>query len=122
MNVQIDALRFTYDYPVINGEFSFALPRALDIHVAQQRAFVKAVAVHTGLGLRLWEKDEDVPLIPDGGLNLQLTIKLGEKVGKYGSPAAVLTGLGTTKAEMDALIKGADIEAKKAMLEKIIAL
>lgn len=51
------------------GEFSYPLARgasivkkdkmtALDVHVCQQRALVKGIAILTGLGLNLWAKED----------------------------------------------------------------
>jgi len=56
--VEIDTNRFEIEFPVINGIYSIANPSNLEIHKSQQRAFVKAVAINTGLGLKLWIKEE----------------------------------------------------------------
>lgn len=56
--VVIDGLPFSIDYPIIRGDRIVAQPTGLDIHTAELRGFVKCVAIHTGLGLSLWQKEE----------------------------------------------------------------
>jgi hypothetical protein len=56
--VKIDDKQFALDYPVIDGNKVNATPDQMGIHRAQQRAFVKCVAINTGLGLKLWQKEE----------------------------------------------------------------
>lgn len=59
--VEIDGDRREIIYPVIDGSKTVAISEitALDIHVAKMRGFVKAVALNWGLGLRLWQKNEN---------------------------------------------------------------
>lgn len=56
--VEIDGKRYELDYPVIDGNKSEKTPDQLTIHKAQQRGMVKCVAINTGLGLSLWQKEE----------------------------------------------------------------
>ncbi len=56
--VHIDDITYTIDYPVIDGNKVDKDPNQMTIHKAQQRAFVKCVAINTGLGLKLWQKEE----------------------------------------------------------------
>lgn len=61
VRIVIDDLDFIMNYPLINGtnpvkDNSIS---QLRICTAQQRAFVKGVAMRTGLGFKLWEKDPD---------------------------------------------------------------
>lgn len=61
VRVVIDDLTFEYQTPVMNGgnpvkDNSMSQQRVWN---AQTRAFVKGVAVHTGLGFSLWLNDED---------------------------------------------------------------
>ena len=58
--LQIDENRYEYEYPVIDGNRVEENPDQFKIHKAQQRAFVKAVAIYTGLGLKLWQKEEQI--------------------------------------------------------------
>lgn len=58
--IEIDGKRHEITYPVIDGskDISMEYIAQSDIHNASQRAFVKCVAVNTGLGLRLWERED----------------------------------------------------------------
>jgi hypothetical protein len=56
--VKIDDKRYEIEYPVIDGNKVDDVPNQMTIHKAQQRAFVKCVAINTGLGLKLWQKEE----------------------------------------------------------------
>lgn len=58
VHVIIDDREYIQDYPVIDGNKVDDSPNQLIIHKAQQRAFVKCIAVNTGLGLKLWQKEE----------------------------------------------------------------
>jgi hypothetical protein len=54
----IDSKVYRLDYPIINGNIAIKEPNQLQIHTSELRGFVKAVAVYTGLGLSLWQKEE----------------------------------------------------------------
>lgn len=58
--VDIDNERYELTYPIINGTNIVGTDAMtqLKVHTAQQRAFVKCVAVNTGLGISLWEKED----------------------------------------------------------------
>jgi len=58
--VRVDHDFFEMDFPVINGNKAESNPDQLSIHKAQQRGMVKAVAINTGLGLPLWQSEEEV--------------------------------------------------------------
>jgi predicted XRE-type DNA-binding protein len=67
VKIVIDDLEFEYQTPVMNGsnpvkDNSMSQQRVWN---AQTRAFVKGVAVHTGLGFNLWLKDEDTVIKED---------------------------------------------------------
>ena len=57
--VDIDGERCYLRYPVISGSRVSEKPNQLQIHVAEMRGFVKCVAVNWGLGLRLWNSEEE---------------------------------------------------------------
>lgn len=67
VKLTIDDSIYHYYYPVINGNIVTDNPNQFDIHRAQQRALVKCVAINTGLGLSLWQKEEgyfdDLPTV-----------------------------------------------------------
>lgn len=59
--VKIDDKRYTISYPVMNGinPVRDNLMNQNAVHKAQMRAFVKCVAINTGLGFDLWLDDSD---------------------------------------------------------------
>ena len=69
VEVVIDGSSFWISYPVMNGinPVRDNLMNQNAVHKAQMRAFVKAVAINTGLGFDLWLDDSD---IDDGGEDL----------------------------------------------------
>ena len=62
VEVVIDGTSFWISYPVMNGIIPVKdnLMNQNAVHKAQMRAFVKAVAINTGLGFDLWLDDSDV--------------------------------------------------------------
>jgi hypothetical protein len=58
ITVIIDGKENSIDYPMIDGNAILQSPNQLQIHKCELRGFVKCVAVHTGLGLKLWLKEE----------------------------------------------------------------
>ena len=58
----IDGHSFYLSYPVMNGiaPVKDNLMNQNAVHKAQMRAFVKAVAINTGLGFDLWRDDSDI--------------------------------------------------------------
>lgn len=61
VEVHIDDLVFTQDLPLLNGNlvvYDDTLNQ-LRISNAHARAFVKGVAIHTGLGFSLWAEDDE---------------------------------------------------------------
>lgn len=59
--VEVDGDRRELDYPVIDGSRDISMDKLAqsDIHNATQRGFVKCVAINWGLGLSLWQKEEN---------------------------------------------------------------
>lgn len=62
VEVVIDGKSFWISYPVMNGinPVRDTLMNQNAVHKAQMRAFVKAVAINTGLGFDLWLDDSDI--------------------------------------------------------------
>ena len=62
VEVVIDGSSFWISYPVMNGIAAVKdnLMNQNAVHKAQMRAFVKAVAINTGLGFDLWLEDSDI--------------------------------------------------------------
>ena len=69
VEVVIDGSAYSLSYPVMNGinPVRDNLMNQNAVHKAQMRAFVKCVAINTGLGFKLWLDDSD---IDDGGEDL----------------------------------------------------
>ena len=69
VEVVIDGHDYSLSYPVMNGinPVRDNLMNQNAVHKAQMRAFVKCVAINTGLGFKLWLDDSD---IDDGGEDL----------------------------------------------------
>lgn len=67
----------------INGtryEITYTDARSRDFEVVKQRAFVKCVATETGLGLKLWEGEND-PAVDDDGLKEEIVKAIGVLIG-----------------------------------------
>lgn len=62
IEVIIDGSTYTFNYPVMNGinPVRNNLMNQNAVHKAQMRAFVKCVAINTGLGFDLWLDDSDI--------------------------------------------------------------
>jgi hypothetical protein len=60
--VDIDGSTYQINYPVMNGiaPVKDNLMNQNAVHKAQMRAFVKCVAINTGLGFDLWRDDSDI--------------------------------------------------------------
>ena len=60
--VEIDENSYLISYPVMNGIAPVRdnLMNQNAVHKAQMRAFVKCVAINTGLGFDLWRDDSDI--------------------------------------------------------------
>ena len=65
----IDGVEYLSHYPIIDGNTIIDNPNQMQIHKAELRGFVKCVAINTGLGLSLWQKEEshlnELPPIED---------------------------------------------------------
>ena len=62
VEVRIDAERYIISYPVMNG-INPVRDKGMNqnaVHKAQMRAFVKCVAINTGLGFKLWMDESDI--------------------------------------------------------------
>ena len=127
--VEIDGERYEEDYPVINGMYVVANPTQLDINKAKQRGFVKAVAINTGLGLKLWIKEEEVintnkELQDDGqaeskNLNDQMTTKFAQALQKVGDKEKLYTILHSDSKTIGSLYRSNDYATKKILISQL---
>lgn len=58
IHLNIDGVEYLSHYPIIDGNTIIDSPNQMQIHKAELRGFVKCVAINTGLGLSLWQKEE----------------------------------------------------------------
>lgn len=67
VEVHIDDLVFRMDMPLLNGSLVVYEDTLNQLRISNchARAFVKGVAIHTGLGFSLWDNDSDVDSAPD---------------------------------------------------------
>ena len=67
VKVTIDGKAYEMSYPVLNGIIAVR-DASMDqnaVHKSQMRAFVKCVAINTGLGFDLWRDDSDIDEVDD---------------------------------------------------------
>ena len=77
VEIHIDDLEFTMDTPLLNGNlvvYDDTLNQ-LRISNAHARAFVKGVALRTGLGFDLWVKGDEIPADDDLSIHSMMSIK-----------------------------------------------
>ena len=80
VEIHIDDLEFTMDTPLLNGNlvvYDDTLNQ-LRISNAHARAFVKGVALRTGLGFDLWVKGDEIPA--DDELSIHAIMSIKERV------------------------------------------
>ncbi|API92679.1 MULTISPECIES: DUF1071 domain-containing protein [unclassified Virgibacillus] len=128
--VEIDGVSYEEDYPVINGIYVVQNPNQLDINKAKQRGFVKAVAINTGLGLKLWIKEEEL-IANDkeiqkelqkseaSSLNDQITSKFARAMQKVGDKDTLYSIIQSSKEDMTKLYKSNDHASKKIVLGQL---
>ena len=105
--VVIDEDSFTITYPA-SGNLEYAI----------QRAFVKAVAINTGLGLSLWNVEQEEREV---NLNQEITLKLAQLVKASGNLDDALSVIGTNRDELKKLLSSKDDSDKVILLGLIIA-
>jgi len=82
VEVHIDDLVFTQDLPLMNGNlvvYDDTLNQ-LRISNAHARAFVKGVAIHTGLGFSLWVNDNDDDKTEGEDLSIHNIFKIKQRI------------------------------------------
>lgn len=95
MFVEIDENRYELAYPVIDGARDIPIDKITqsDVHNATQRGFVKCVAINTGLGLSLWEKeDRELSKIPKDDINYHNLYAVIERVKRKYAASVEQTG------------------------------
>jgi|GEM_PF-404679 len=118
VEVVIDKETFVMPYPVMNGTavvYDDTLNQ-LRVHNAIQRALVKCVAVNTGLGIKLWEDDDETedhdkqPEVASAAAPLQVKEEIEriatEKVQRGLAYKDMLSLLGITDKQFKEILQG----------------
>lgn len=103
VKIVIDDLEFEQHYPLINGT-NPVMDNSLSqirISTAQARAFVKGVAIRTGLGFGLWLDDDDLPTDEPSNhkiwiIEKRIQEKVTTKLQKYGSEDEMINAINDT--------------------------
>ena len=116
--VEVDGDRRELDYPVIDGARDISMDKLVqsDIHNATQRGFVKCVAINWGLGLSLWQKEENEEgkrRKPSDDLEFHNIMAIKERVNRFitsklqggMSMEDVLSGLQLSQAQFDTAMR-----------------
>lgn len=130
--VDVDGERFELTYPVIDGSKDIPPDKITqsDVHNATQRAFVKCVAVNTGLGLSLWQKEEKQalatpPKTDESMHSISVCVqrvrkKYSEKLQNYDSMSGLNEALNLTEYDLKAIFQGArDLKTLEENLNKL---
>lgn len=82
VKVVIDDLEFIQNYPLLNGVYVVREDNINQLRVsnAQARAFVKGVAIHTGLGFGLWVNESEPQEDNNDDLEYHNILKIKERV------------------------------------------
>lgn len=114
VEIHIDDKTFRMDMPLMNGSlvvYDDTLNQ-LRISNAHARAFVKGVAIHTGLGFKLWLNDKDTDRADDD-LSQHSIMAIKQRVEQ------LITAKLQAGADMDSIISGLGIRQKQ--FEQIMA-
>ena len=120
VEIHIDDCVFTMDYPLVNGTVAIKDENLdqLRISTAHARAFVKGVAIHTGLGLSLWTSDDDGALVDDlswhriDAIKERIQKTVTQKMQKGMSYEEVLSAVGLNGKMFEKLMSYLDTAAK----------
>lgn len=116
--VEMDGDRRELDYPVIDGSRDISMDKLVqsDIHNATQRGFVKCVAINWGLGLSLWQKEENEEgkrRKPSDDLEFHNIMAIKERVNRFitsklqggMSMEDILSGLQLSQAQFNTVMR-----------------
>ena len=107
VTVGIDKKYYSITYPVMNGINAVRdnLMNQNAVHKAQMRAFVKCVAINTGLGFDLWLDDSDIEQDDDlskhslKALKERMQIKVTEAIKRGMTTGEIAAKMGLTEEE-----------------------
>lgn len=117
VEIHIDDRTFTMDMPLMNGSlvvYEDTLNQ-LRISNAHARAFVKGVAIHTGLGFSLWCTDKDTEQDPDDlsghsivAIKRRIETELTAKMQRGMGMDDILSAIGINRRQFDNTMKAID--------------
>ena len=117
VRITLDDLVFDYPYPLLNGNIVVRdeTLNQLRISNAHARAFVKGVAVKTGLGYKLWLKEDETAKMSEdlsyhdiGKIQQRTGELLSDKVRKHGTEEEVCRRIGIRPAMLMQMLRWFD--------------
>ena len=116
VNIHIDDLSFTQSHPLMNGAFVVytEMLNQLRISNAHARAFVKGVAIRTGLGLKLWMSEDTPETVDDASMHSPMKVKqyieelLTAKIRRGMQYEDILADINFNKKQLDIVLRALD--------------
>ena len=116
VNIHIDNLSFIQSHPLMNGAFVVYAEtlNQLRISNAHARAFVKGVAIRTGLGLKLWMSEDAPETADDVSTHNPIKVKqyieelLTAKIRRGMQYEDILADMELTEKNLKAIFRGLD--------------
>lgn len=130
VEIEIDGDKWEYSYPLLNGAnvvYDDTLNQRA-INTAHARAFVKGVAIKTGLGWSLWageeepeEQEEDLYAHKLGAIQKRLEERISSLMARGMTVDEIATSIGWTRKQLDTVMTTyfRGISALEAELGKI---
>lgn len=117
VEIHIDDRTFTMDMPLMNGSLVVYEDTLNQLRIANAhaRAFVKGVAIHTGLGFSLWCSDKDTETDPDDlsghsivAIKRRIETELTAKMQRGMDMDDILSAIGINRRQFDNTMKAID--------------
>lgn len=117
VEIHIDDRTFTMDMPLMNGSLVVYEDTLNQLRIANAhaRAFVKGVAIHTGLGFSLWCTDKDTEPDPDDlsghsivAIKRRIETELTAKMQRGMDMDDILSAIGINRRQFDNTMKAID--------------
>lgn len=117
VEIHIDDRTFAMDMPLMNGSLVVYEDTLNQLRIANAhaRAFVKGVAIHTGLGFSLWCTDKDTEQDPDDlsghsivAIKRRIETELTAKMQRGMDMDDILSAIGINRRQFDNTMKAID--------------
>ena len=117
VEIHVDDRTFTMDMPLMNGSLVVYEDTLNQLRIANAhaRAFVKGVAIHTGLGFSLWCSDKDTETDPDDlsghsivAIKRRIETELTAKMQRGMDMDDILSSIGINRRQFDNTMKAID--------------